>query len=143
MNNNIQVTCSIINGTSKMKRPTLKNIENTIVHILTSEINYLSPSDRSLSIYVEGTVTTKNNIVLFIEITPQYIDINDKRNHNTLHKSILFSTEIPLDSLLEVLKKEVSWVLEYFGLTIMYITKSFKHIKIEKKGKGYTLEYTS
>ena len=26
-------------------------------------------------------------------------------------------------------------------LTIMYITKHFKHIKIEKQGKGYTLEY--
>ncbi len=132
-------TCSIIS--THLKRPVTKNIEQALVHIITSNIDYFSPSDRVLSICIEGVVTSKDIVDLRIEITPCYVDVHHTIGHQNLHKSIMFSTQIPLSNLLDEFTKEIRWVLDYFGLTIMYITKHFKHIKIEKQGKGYTLEY--
>lgn len=125
-----------------LKRPVTKNIEETIKHIVTTSVNYISPSDRILSFYVEGVVTSKDIVSLHVEIMPYYVDITNTKNSNRLHKSIIFKTEMLLSDLTEKLTKELQWVMDYFGFTIMYITKSFKHIVIEKSGKGYTLEYT-
>jgi len=127
---------------TRLKRPVTKNIEETIKHIVTTSVNYISPSDRILSFYIEGVVTSKDIVSLHVEIMPYYLDITNRKNSNRLHKSIIFKTEMLLSDLTEKLTKELQWVMDYFGFTIMYITKSFKHIVIEKSGKGYTLEYT-
>ena len=139
--NNLLCSSCCITATH-LKRPVKKNIEDTIRHIITTSINYISPSDRILGFYVEGVVTSKNIVSLHIEINPYYLDISNSKNSNQLRKSIIFKTEISMSDLTEELTKELQWVMDYFGFTIMYITKSFKHIVIEKSGKGYTLEYT-
>lgn len=140
MVNKIQIdSCSIIS--THLKRPAQKNIEMGITHVLTSELNYLSPSDRIMHLYIEGVVTSKNIVDLRIEMVPYYINIDNPTKTQQLKKGILFTTQIELDKVLEDIVKEVKWVLDYFGLTIMYIVRNFKTIKIEKIGKGYTLEY--
>ena len=138
-NNLICSNSSIIS--THLKRPITKNIENTITHIVTSQLNYRSPSDRLLSFSVEGAVTSKEVVSIRAEITPYYVDISNPNNSQSLHKSIVFGTEIPLELLTEELTKEFQWVINYFGFTIMYIQKKFKNIRIEKVGNGYTLEY--
>lgn len=142
MTNNVSVGCCSIISTH-LKRPVTKNIEYGITHIINTELKYSSPSDRYLSICLEGVVTSRELVDIRVEIIPYYIDINHPENKQALHKSIIFNTKIPLKDLLNVLQKELQWVLDYFGFTIMYITQSFKHIKIVKEGKGYTLEYAS
>lgn len=138
-NNLICSNSSIIS--THLKRPVTKNIENTINHIVTSRLNYRSPSDRLLGFSVEGAVTSKEMVTIRTEITPYYVDISNPNNSQSLHKSIVFETTVPLESLTEELTKEFQWVINYFGFTIMYIQKKFKKIRIEKVGKGYTLEY--
>jgi hypothetical protein len=94
-----------------------------------------------LGFSVEGAVTSKEMVTIRTEITPYYVDISNPNNSQSLHKSIIFETTVPLESLTEELTKEFQWVINYFGFTIMYIQKKFKNIRIEKVGKGYTLEY--
>lgn len=116
----------------------VKNIENSIIHMITNDLDYLTPSDRCLNIFVEGFITNSNTVELVINITPVLTKYNKKQ---TLKKYIRFKTTLKIDDLIKDLHKELSWVLFYFGFTIMYVIKYFKVIEIEKVGKGYTLEY--
>lgn len=141
--NDVKITYINIISTH-LKKQVLKNIQDGVTHVLTSELSYLSPSDRMIGLVIEGAVSKDDMVSLSIIITPYYkhIDLDpDIIPSQKLHKYITLVTNIHLKDLLTDLKREIQWVLDYFGFTIMYITKSFKSIRIEKQGKGYTLEY--
>ena len=142
--NDIKITHISIVSTH-LKKQVLRNIQDAVTHVLTSELIYLSPSDRMIGLIVEGAISKDDMVSLVITITPYYKHVNesDEFPQQKLHKYIVLATNIHLRDLLTELKKEIQWVLDYFGLTIMYITKSFKSIRIEKVGKGYTLEYSN
>ena len=116
----------------------VKNIQDSIIHMISNDIDYRTPYDRSLNFYVEGMITTNNTVELAINITPVFTKKDKKQ---TLKKYIIFKTSLKIDNLIKDLHKEISWLLFYFGFTIMYVVKYFKTIEIEKVGKGYTIEY--
>lgn len=116
----------------------VKNIQDSIIHMISNEIDYRTPYDRALNFYVEGMITTSNTVELTINICP-LLYRNSKTQ--TLKKYIIFKTSLKIDDLIKDLHKEISWLLFYFGFTIMYVVKYFKAIEIEKVGKGYTIEY--
>ena len=116
----------------------VKNIQDSIIHMISNDIDYRTPYDRILNFYIEGMISTSNTVELVINITP-LLYRNSKKQ--TLKKYIIFKTSLKIDDLIKDLHKEISWLLFYFGFTIMYVVKYFKTIEIEKVGKGYTIEY--
>jgi hypothetical protein len=122
----------IANHSLTLTKVELSNISNTIKYLI-ENIDYKTPSDRNLSFMVDTQIYPNLRMDLMVNITP-CVRGKVKKKVETLgkHITITLRCDVNSDDLIEggIFQKQILWILEYFGLTIMY-TKKYTQIKID------------
>lgn len=128
---NLRVTSP---GFFKLTTQEIKNISDTFRYLV-EDLNYYTPSDRSLVFDIEVEITRSHNYIITYTIAPfskEYTLSNDIVKLKKLDKEMEIIARYTSKELQDYdnIQKQLRWVLNYYGLSFMYATH-YKKIKVD------------
>lgn len=148
LNKDLNVVDIQLFPTFKLPKNEEYNLKSTLKHLI-EEVDYNTPNDRLLVVRIETTVSKSFKLCMLIDVIPcfrgELRSGETNKNAEALHRKLSISSNFDTNKgdLLEdgLLQKQLKWILDYFGLTLMY-GKQHQQIKIEFEKERVNITYS-